>query len=254
MKFAIVTGASRGLGEEVAKLALSTGYNLLTVARKPELNTVEEEAKRNQKEHFHFATDLSDPDKTASIGEKMAAELTGKDIDELLLVNNAGMVTPISPIGHMDSQQISAHVSLNITAPMILLNEIKKTVTDIPLTVVNISSGAAERGTYGWSAYGSTKAAVNLYTQTAALEAKELNLDEVHVAFSPGIMDTEMQSEIRKTTKQAFKDVEKFQNFKSEGQLRSPKEVADLLFKLLKDRSSIRSGHIYRVYDLVDKE
>ena len=252
MKYAIVTGASRGLGKESAMLALKEGYQLITLARKAELPTVHEEASAHQLTHTHLPTDLSDPESTISVGKKISQILEAESPEEVLLINNAGMVSPIGPVGSIDSDDISKHVALNTTAPMILLNELKKSSIDVPLTVVNITSGAAERSTYGWSAYGSTKAAINLFTQTAAMEAKEIGRDEVHVAFSPGIMDTDMQSEIRESTSESFKDAEKFKQFKQEGQLRSPGEVAELLFQLIHKRETIESGRVYRVYDLVD--
>ncbi|MBR7553406.1 SDR family NAD(P)-dependent oxidoreductase [Allobacillus sp. GCM10007491] len=252
MKFAIVTGASRGLGDETARLALKKGYHLITVARKPELSSLQQEASAQKLTHTHFAADLSDPESVISVSKKITQIIEAESLDEVLLINNAGMVSPIGPVGRMDSEEISKHVSLNTAAPMILLNELKKAIYDVPLTVVNITSGAAERSTYGWSVYGSTKAAINLFTQTAAAEADELGLDELHVAFSPGIMDTEMQTEIRSSSTQDFKDVEKFKQFKQEGQLRSPNEVAELLFQLIHKRNAIESGRVYRVYDLVD--
>ncbi|MFC0014946.1 MULTISPECIES: SDR family NAD(P)-dependent oxidoreductase [Allobacillus] len=252
MKFAIVTGASRGLGEEAARLALKKDYQLITIARKSELPSLQQEASTHQLTHTHLPTDLSDPQSVISVAKEITQILKEESLEEILLINNAGMVSPIGPVGHMDSEEISKHVSLNTTAPMILLNELKKAIHGVPLTVVNITSGAAERSTYGWSVYGSTKAAINLFTQTAATEAAELGQDELHVAFSPGIMDTEMQTEIRGSFTQNFKDVEKFKQFKQEGQLRSPTEVAELLFQLIHKRDAIESGRVYRVYDLVD--
>lgn len=56
MKYAIVTGASRGLGKESAMLALKEGYQLITLARKAELPTVHEEASAHQLTHTHLPT------------------------------------------------------------------------------------------------------------------------------------------------------------------------------------------------------
>lgn len=137
MKYAIVTGASRGLGKESAMLALKEGYQLITLARKAELPTVHEEASAHQLTHTHLPTDLSDPESTISVGKKISQILEAESPEEVLLINNAGMVSPIGPVGSIDSDDISKHVALNTTAPMILLNELKKSSIEVPLTVVN---------------------------------------------------------------------------------------------------------------------
>ena len=90
-----------------------------------------------------------------------------------------------------------------------------------------------------------------MFTQTAALEAEERKRNELHIAFSPGIMDTDMQGEIRSTNEEDFIEVEKFRKYKEEGQLRSPEEAARILFKLIDDASKLKNGEVYRVYDLV---
>src|SRR5690625_5748465 len=85
---------------------------------------------------------------------------------------------------------------------------------------VNITSGAANRPIYGWSAYCSTKALINRYTETVALEQHTLKTENKVFAFSPGVMDTNMQAEIRSTDSASFKDVEQFIQYKKDDQLR----------------------------------
>ncbi|GEL77468.1 (S)-benzoin forming benzil reductase [Tenuibacillus multivorans] len=251
MKFAIVTGASRGLGEEVAKNLLKQDYNLMTISRKRKTNEMKNLANENRKSYYHYSCDLSDLEKLNDTLHEIIRKLHDESMDELLIVNNAGMVSPIGPVGTLENHDIVKHVSVNLTALMLIVNTMKKHITANRLFVTNISSGAGERGIYGWNAYCSTKSAVNMFTETAAIEAEELNSNDLYIAFSPGIMDTDMQKEIRSTDEESFKNVEQFKQYKEEGQLRSPKEVADILMKLITQPEQIDNGKVYRVYDLV---
>ncbi|MDQ0351144.1 benzil reductase ((S)-benzoin forming) [Alkalibacillus filiformis] len=250
MKFAIVTGASRGLGEEVAKNLLKGDYHVITVSRKRKTNDFKNVANENRKSYFHFSCDLSDLESLNDTAHEIVKVLQKHTVDELLIVNNAGMVTPMGAVGNLENHEIAKHVSLNLTAPMLLVNTMKAHSGADRMTVINVTSGAAEKAIYGWNAYSSTKAAINKYTETAALEAEELEAPDVHVAFSPGVMDTDMQGEIRETNEDDFKDVESFKHLKETGQLRSPKEVADLLQTLINDQQNLENGKVYKVYDL----
>lgn len=251
MKFAIVTGASRGLGEEVAKNLLDNGYNLFTISRKRKTNELKNLANENRQSYYHHSCDLSDLEKLNDVLHEIVTKLHKDSLEELLIVNNAGMVNPIGPVGSIENHDIAKHVSVNLTALMFIVNTMKKHINTERLFVVNISSGAGERPMYGWNAYCSTKSAVNIFTQTAALEADELNSNDLHIAFSPGIMDTDMQEEIRSSDQEQFKLVDQFKQYKEEGKLRSPKEVADILMELINKPSEIENGKVYRVYDLI---
>ncbi|WP_162297852.1 (S)-benzoin forming benzil reductase [Halalkalibacillus sediminis] len=251
MKFAIVTGASRGLGLEVSKNLLKNDYNLITISRKRKTNELKNLANENRRSYFHHSCDLSDLEAFNDTLHEIVVSLTNqKEIEELLIVNNAGMVSPMGPVGELKNYSIAQHVAVNLTAPMLLVNTIKKDVEVGHLFVVNVTSGAAENGMYGWNAYCSTKAGVNMYTETAALEAEALKSGDMHVAFSPGVMDTDMQKEIRGTDEHSFQAVDKFKQLKENGELRSPKEVADLMTELIVERQSIQNGKVYHVNDL----
>ncbi|WP_027963547.1 (S)-benzoin forming benzil reductase [Halalkalibacillus halophilus] len=252
MKFAIVTGASRGLGHAVAKDLLEGEYHVITVSRKRKTNEFKNFANENRKSYFHFSCDLSDLEALSETSHDIVKTLAKHEVEELLIINNAGMVGPIGPVGSLENFEVAKHVSLNYTAPMLLVNTLKQHVETNHLMVINITSGAAEKQIYGWNVYGSSKAAINMYTKTAALEAEELKNGDVHIAFSPGVMDTDMQGEIRNTDQDDFKDVENFKNLKEQGNLKSPEEVASALTQLIKTPSKIENGRIYNVNELID--
>ncbi len=69
------------------------------------------------------------------------------------------------------------------------------------------------------------------------------------ISFGPGIMDTDMQAQIRAQEEADFKDVEMFRGFKEKGDLRKPEDVAKLLIQVLHDET-IESGLVTDVKEL----
>ena len=96
--------------------------------------------------------------------------------------------------------------------------------------LVNISSGAALRGRAGWAAYCAGKAAVDRITESVQLEEEDAGL-RAH-AVAPGVVDTDMQVQIRATPPDVFPDVEQFHDLKRRDAFSSPAFVADRLLDL----------------------
>ena len=102
MKYAIVTGASRGLGLEVTKKLIERDYRVITVARnQPNVMTSND---------IHISGDLSNLDEVKRILNQIQVELVGKPIEELVVVNNAGTVNPIGPVGTSNGHDIIKHM------------------------------------------------------------------------------------------------------------------------------------------------
>src|SRR5699024_12464646 len=108
-------------------------------------------------------------------------------------VNRARAEGPITQAMHMNQEELAEHVQVNTIAPIMLMKSFlqKATEHDFKLIGVNITSGAGSRPVYGWRAYCSTKASINMYTKTVALEQVEKKTGHKIIAFSPGIMDTD---------------------------------------------------------------
>lgn len=99
--------------------------------------------------------------------------------------------------------------------------------------IINISSGAGKKPYFGWSNYCSAKAGMDIFTRCVGLEQVDKDYPVKSISFAPGIIDTEMQSEIRASNKENFKDLERFFSLKEEGKLLSPDEVSKYVLKLL---------------------
>lgn len=192
-KVALVTGASRGLGEGVARGLAREGAAVMLVARDGDLvKTVARDIVAVGGRAEALACDVSD---YAAVGRAVAdtrARFGGHDI----LINNAGVIEPISPLSASDP----AAWALNIQTNLIGAYNVVRAVLDGMLaagggTIVNVSSGAAHRPLEGWSAYCAGKAGLAMMTRSIALETAGQGIRIF--GFSPGTIDTDMQVKIR---------------------------------------------------------
>src|SRR5699024_6696796 len=103
----------------------------------------------------------------------------------------------------------------------------------------NISSGAADRPMYGWSAYCSSKASIDMYTKTLALEQKALGTNHKVFAFSPGIMDTEMQEKIRSSSPQQLANVDTFKGYHEPTLSSNTDEIVRIIVPIMSDEGNI---------------
>ncbi|NUJ33040.1 SDR family NAD(P)-dependent oxidoreductase, partial [Pseudoalteromonas sp. 2103] len=139
------------------------------------------------------------------------------ELTEVFLINNAAAVEPMDQAMNIKKEDLVNHIHVNMIAPMLItnsfLNEANKH-EHVQAIAVEVTSGAGKRPIFGWSTYCSTKAGINLYTETVALEQEELNTGNKVIAFNPGVMDTQMQETIRSMDKDAFLDVERYRKLK----------------------------------------
>lgn len=252
MKYVIITGASKGLGESVARLFLQEKVRVIGISRTKNVD-LENISQALGVEYTHYPCDLASLEALEDTCDKIKTHVFNKNTEKVYLINNAATVNPIDVSKRHSREAIERHVSLNITAPMFttsrLLHDAEKFST--PVVVANISSGAADRSTYGWSLYGASKAAINRYTKTVALEVDELKEPHKVIIFDPSIMDTAMQQTIRQASEDQFKEVDTFIGFKDKDALRHPAVVGRVLVDLLLADERLVNGQYYRIHDYV---
>lgn len=250
MKYAIITGASRGLGASAAQQMLSEGIHVISVSRN-ENNLLKQAAEKNGVDYTHHSCDLSSDVQVQSVFTAITADVF-KNAEAVYVINNAGVIEPIDVAGELDASLVQTNVQVNLTAPILISNLFlqKAKETGTKAIIANVTSGAGERPIQGWSIYCSTKAAVNMFTMTAGLELEHNGSSSKVIAFSPGLMDTDMQVTIRYSSEEAFADVDTFRNYKESGSLRSPDVVAGALVKLIL-ADNLENGKIYKVNDLL---
>lgn len=236
MKVFIITGASRGLGFGVANTLISRGgeLQLIYIARNENVELREKAEIKSVPINF-LKADLSNLGDLDSLMDRAFGLINKDEVEGIYLVNNAGTVEPIAPLEKCRYEDIKQNIDINLTAPMTLSSAFIRHTRDLEVEkrVVTVSSGASKRAIYGWSAYCSAKAGVNLFTACAAEEEKEQAHGVGFIAFSPGVMDTDMQVTIRSASKENFKPVDDFRGLKEEGKLRSAAAVAEKLLQVL---------------------
>jgi len=194
-KTVLVTGASRGLGEQICETFWRHGANVFLVARSDEslraLCTRFAVTRKDTQRASHFAVDLSAPDAPARIFHAVQS-FTGR-LD--VLVNNAAIIGPIGPLEDNDWARWQAAIQVNLLAPAALCR------LAIPLmkrqgggAIINISGGGATSPRPFFSAYASAKAGLVRLTETIAAEAGRYGIRANAVA--PGAMNTEMHDAV----------------------------------------------------------
>lgn len=226
---AIVTGHSRGLGEGIAAELLARGIPVLGVSRRG--NAALAGRFGGEGTLTEVALDLSDHAAVLRWLEKnqMARFLAGAT--RPLLVNNAGLLQPIGPLESQQPDAVWRAVAVNVAAALALSAAfIQATESARERRILQISSGAGRKAYAGWSVYCATKAALDHHARCIALDGTErLRI----CSLAPGVIDTDMQAEIRESTDDLFPDRERFVAMKREGTLRSVAHVSTLAVDLL---------------------
>lgn len=246
MNYYIITGASKGLGEAIVKELIGKNNTIYYLSRSQNVK-LEELAASQQMELIFEECDLSNIEQAQTVFTKILGSIDMQHANNITLINNAGMVNPIKNVGTIEKEEMISNVHLNLLTPMLLSEIFIKHMKNIPVQAViaNITSGAANRPISGWSAYCSTKAGLNMFTNTIGVEQVEGQGNVVAIGFSPGIMDTDMQETIRSANQDDFSSIDQFKEFHEKGMLRSPSFVAQIFVKLLS--SPIDNGRIYDV-------
>ncbi|NBJ69112.1 MULTISPECIES: SDR family NAD(P)-dependent oxidoreductase [Clostridia] len=247
MRYAIVTGVSKGLGKEVAKLLLSKGVHVIGISRSTTVD-LNANATAHGVTYQSIAYDLANIDKLEELIEKIITDFINDDITGLYLVNNAGVIEPIDQGVNISPASLAYHFQVNAIAPMALTNLCLQYANKkvIPMVGLMVTSGAAEKPMFGWTAYCSSKASINMYTKTIAEEQAGAN--HKIIAFSPGIMDTDMQEKIRLSKKTAFQAVDTFKAYQENNQLQQTEKIARIAVKIMM-QNDVENGKVYYARD-----
>ncbi len=217
-KTAFITGSGKGIGKAIAELLLLKGYQVFGYSRSNSINHT----------HFSFTKiDLTDL-------EKMQKLSFPKVSGEVLLINNAGTIGEIKPLNLKSEEAIINEYNLNIIAPTLLCKKFLESFPTQEKLILNISSGAANKSIPSWNTYCATKAALDMLTGVIAEENhKNLTVFSVH----PGVVDTNMQSEIRNSDPKNFPLLSKFIDYYIQNELESTKIVAKKLFYIIENNT-----------------
>ncbi len=219
----ILTGHTKGLGYAILEKFLSVEEVSIVALSRSTLEI-------DHPKLTEIALDLSDLNALESQLPKLFPK---ESFERYILINNAGWIGEVKPIGKLNPKSIQRLINLNLIAPMIICDAFVRTYSDHSgqKIICNISSGAAHKPLSGWSEYCSSKSGLAMFSRVAAEDLKTLGFSVFSLA--PGIVDTEMQAEIRKAEIGNFPALERFLSFKSDGLLSTPGEVAEKIHFLI---------------------
>jgi benzil reductase ((S)-benzoin forming) len=226
MNLYIVTGHTKGLGAALAeRIARQPDNEIIALGRAPD-GPIAGGAQ--------LQVDLADIVALEAAFDRLEARVAHRRYEKAVLVNNAGVVTPVAMIDRAGTRELAGNLAVNLVAPLVLMRRFLHAAATIARRrrVINISSGAGRRPIFGWGAYCAAKAGLDMATRVAALEAQAAHTGAELVSLAPGVIDTGMQGIIRSSSPEDFVDVERFRQMKAAGELREPGEVADDILRL----------------------
>lgn len=189
-KTVVITGASRGIGEAATREFAEKGANVVLLAR--DADRIAAIATEIGETALAIPCDVTSFEAVKSAIDRMLSQFGSIDV----LVNNAGVITPMAPLAEADVDQWGLAVDVNLkgvfhSARAVLPSMIAKGCG----TILNISSGAAHNPYEVWSAYCASKAGAYMLTRHIDLEYRAAGIRAL--GLSPGTVATQMQRDIK---------------------------------------------------------
>jgi NAD(P)-dependent dehydrogenase (short-subunit alcohol dehydrogenase family) len=223
----ILTGGSRGMGLAMAQQLLDAGHDLVCISRKTN-DELAARAKSAGRTLEQWPQDLARPETAAA---KLETWLKAQDLASVAsatLINNAGLIPRIAPLDDIPAAQLAEAMRVDLEAPLLLTGAFLRATAGwkAPRKVLNISSGLGRRAMAAQAAYCAAKAGMDHFTRCVALEQAALANGAKVCSLAPGVIDTDMQVQLRGADATSFPDRGNFAGMKEKGMLSSPDEAA----------------------------
>lgn len=181
-KVAIVTGASQGIGRDIAELFASEGASVALGARKKtQLDEVANSIVAKGGKAIGIGTDISKEEEVKNLVQKTVDAFGTVDI----LINNAAIAGPVAPIWEISLDKWQETIGINLTGTWLCCREVIKVMKEKNSgRIVNIGSISGKRPLLNRTPYCSSKLALVGLTRTLALEAAPFNINVNNI--SPG--------------------------------------------------------------------
>lgn len=239
-KVALITGSTRGIGNEVARCFLQEGAKVAICGSKEEnairaMQKIKEDFSISDDKVLAIGVDLKNTESIRNMVEKVIN--TWGKID--ILVNNAGITSNRSLLESSD-EEIYEMFEINLFSVLKTTREVVKYMKDTGGSIINTSSMVGIYGGKNQVAYASSKFAVNGVTKSLA---KELGMYQIRVnAVAPGVVATDMMKDtVNENMKQMLLNMTPLQK------MAEPKDLAGAYLYLASEDASFTTGTIIQV-------
>jgi NADP-dependent 3-hydroxy acid dehydrogenase YdfG len=185
-RVAVITGASSGIGEAIARVLVAEGYRVALLARRLErISSLADELRNGT---IAIQADVTDRDSIVAAAERVRQELGGADV----LINNAGVMltAPFTSDKRTEHRQmVETNLLGAMTVTEVFLDQLRAKGGDL----VNISSVAGRVAPAGFAAYSATKWGINGWSEALRVE---LQPDIRVMVIEPGAVATELSDHI----------------------------------------------------------
>ena len=221
----ILTGGSRGMGLAMGQQLLQKGHHLLSIARRT--NTELQSFASNPEQLLQWEQDLAQSAAAALRLSNWLGTLRSTDWASVTLINNAGVIPTIAPLSQLPAADMIHALRVGLEAPMALTGAFLAATENwqLPRKVLNISSGLGRRPMASQASYCTAKAGVDQFSNCVALEEAAKPNGARIVSLAPGVIDTDMQLQLRSASTDDFHDAGNFVQLKSSGTLLSPQDA-----------------------------
>lgn len=236
-KVAIVTGASKGIGESIARFLADAGAKVVISSRKQaDLDILAAEMRQDGADITAIAAHVGDSEQLTNLVNQTIATYGGVDI----LVNNAAANPHYGPTLEFPESAFEKIMQINVKSPMELTKLVQPSMKARGGgSIINISSIAGLTPDPGLGMYSVTKAALNMLTKVFA---KELGQDRIRVnAICPGLIKTKFSQALWEDEK----TLERFTKRLPVARMGTVEEIAGLALFLASPASGYCTGGIY---------
>lgn len=227
----LITGHSRGLGAALAEHCLTQpDSQVLGISRHPHPTLAHPGL-------LQWSADLSDPVPVAQRLHAWLAAQDGAALQNLTLIHNAGQLPAPGALAQQSAAAISQAIRVGLEAALLLgaafIAATERWAPQAQRRLLFVSSGLGRRAMAGSVAYCAAKAGLDHACRALALEQAAQPHPVRIESMAPGVIDTDMQAQLRQADPSRFADQPRFAQLHAERQLQSPAEAAQRLLARL---------------------
>lgn len=236
-KIAFITGATRGIGKEIALELSKNGFDVALNYRKEteDMPELKKQIEANGVKCFFTQGDVSNFEDCTRMAEEIIKEFGEIDV----LVNNAG-ITKDGLIMRMKKEDFDAVIDVNLAGTFnVTRNVISYMIKQKSGRIINVSSVVGVSGNAGQTNYSASKAGIIGFTKSLAKEVASRNI--LVNAIAPGFIDTDMTNVLSDTVKESINAQIPLKR------MGTPNEIAKVVKFLSGDDSSYITGQVIHI-------